>query len=126
EMFLYGLGLGIYWGEGEKVSSNAIRVANTDPRLLKTFIRFLLEICGLEKEKLLYSIICFNDINAEEAKMHWAKELKISPDKFGKIVQIPTQGRGNYKRKSRFGVCTVIVSNIKLKPWIMKQLADIV
>ena len=122
EKLLYGLGVGIYWGEGNKSSRHTLAVANTDANLLKVFIRFLLEVCQLKTNKLRYSIVCFNDANPKQSKMYWSKALKISPEKFGKIVQIPPQGKGTYKRKSKFGVCTVAASNIKLKAWMMKQI----
>ena len=122
EVFLFGLGLGIYWGEGDKISKGAIRVANTNPKIIKTFIKFLLDICGLRKHKLLFQIICFNDSNPIEAKKYWANELGIKGKKFGKIVQIPTQGKGTYKKKSAYGVCILTVASIKLKPWIMEEI----
>lgn len=125
EMFLYGLGIGIYWGEGEKTSRNAVRVANTDPFVIKKFVQFLLEICQLEKRKLIYNLICFNDSNPEEVRKYWAKELCVSTEKFGKIVQIPAQGKGTYKKKSKFGVCIVIVCNMKLKLWTMEEINKI-
>ena len=125
EKFLYGLGLGIYWGEGDRRSKNAIRVANTDPKLIKAFTKFLLTICQLEKRKLLYNLICFNDSNPEEVRNYWAKELRISKEKFGKIVQIPSQGKGTYRKKSRYGVCIAIVCNMKLKSWIMDEISKI-
>ncbi len=37
EKILYGLGLGIYWGEGTKVNREAVRVGNSDPNLIKIF-----------------------------------------------------------------------------------------
>ncbi len=132
EMYLYGLGIGIYWGEGEKVSKSAIRVANSDPYVLIAFSEFLQQICGVKKEKMRYSLICFNDSLIEKVKAYWSQIFNIPDKKFGKIVRIPTQGKGIYKRKSQFGVCTLTVSNIKLKSWILgeinkqKQLADIV
>ncbi len=122
EKLLYGLGIGIYWGEGNKAARHTLAVANTDAGILKVFIRFLLDICQLKIDKIRYSIVCFNDTNPEKAKMYWANILKISPEKFGKIVQIPPQGKGTYKRKSKFGVCTVSATNIKLKKWIMKEI----
>lgn len=125
EHYLLGLSLGIYWGEGLKLNPHNTKVANTDPNLLKIFIRFLREICQVENQKIRYSIVCFNDSNPEEAKRYWSKELKISPSKFGKIVQIPPQGKGTYKKKSKYGVCSVDVSNIKLKKWIMQQIKSI-
>lgn len=122
EKFLYGLGLGLYWGEGDKQTKNTIRLANTDPELIKAFIKFLLTICQLDKRKLIYSLICFNDSNPEEVRAYWAKELRISKEKFGKIVQIPPQGKGTYRRKSKYGVCILIVGNMKLKAWIMNKI----
>ncbi|MEK7113111.1 MAG: hypothetical protein AAB875_07430 [Patescibacteria group bacterium] len=125
EILLFGLGMGIYWGEGDKVTRHSIRVCNTDSRILKVFIRFLLEICQLKRKKITYSIICFNDTNPDDARGFWARELKISPAKFGKITQIPPQGKGTYKRKSKFGVCTVQASNLKLKSWLMNQIVSV-
>jgi hypothetical protein len=122
EAYLFGLGIGIYWGEGDKRSLNALRVANSDVDVIKTFVRFLLEICRVEQRKLFYSIICFNDSNISDVKEYWSKMLKISSEKFGKIVQIPPQGKGTYRRKSQYGVCTVVVSNPKLKRWIMNEI----
>ncbi len=122
EEFLFGLGIGIYWGEGTKVVPHSLRVANTDPDLLKMFIKFLNQICDVQKSKINYSIVCFNDTEPEIAKRYWSEELQISEEKFGKITQIPKQGKGNYKRKSQFGVCTVMVNNVKLKKWMMEQI----
>jgi hypothetical protein len=58
EMFLLGLGLGIYWGEGEKALKHAIRVANSDPYVLISFSSFLKSICGVKEEKIIYSLVC--------------------------------------------------------------------
>lgn len=122
ENYLYGLGIGIYWGEGDKIRKNAIRVANTDPNLIIQFRRFLLEICQIEPRKIGYSIVCFNDSDVSGVVNYWSNQLGVSTKKFGKIVQIPMQGKGTYKRKSKYGVCTITVSNVKLKDWITTHL----
>lgn len=124
DALLFGLGLGIYWGEGDKGSRHAMRVANTNPEILLNFVRFLIDICGVKKDKIYYSIICFNDSDPAAVGAYWAKVFDVSLEKFGKIVQIPQQGKGAYKRKSHFGVCTVNVSNIKLKQWMLKTMED--
>lgn len=124
DILLYGLGIGIYWGEGNKASKCAVRVGNTDLELLKLFKKFLLEICQVKEEKIGYSIICFNDSDPQIARNYWASQLNINPNKFGKITQIPTQGKGTYKKKSLYGVCSIEVGNIKLKRWIMSKLSS--
>lgn len=122
EEFLRGLGLGIYWGEGSKTSDHSLRVANTDVGIIKTFREFLLKICRLNERKITYSLICFNNANPKVAAKYWSKELGILPDKFGKITIIPKQGKGTYKHKSLYGVCTIQASNIKLRNWLINEL----
>jgi len=122
EYFLYGLGLGIYWGEGTKATNYAVRVTNSDPNIIITFRKFLHTICQVDTTRIRYSIVTFNNSSVSAAKLYWSKQLEISPDKFGKIVQIPTQGKGTYKRKSLFGICTITISNTKLKIWMMDEL----
>ena len=122
ESILFGLGLGIYWGEGEKVSKGKVRVANSDINLILSFRDFLISICQVTITRIHYSIICFNDSNPLEVSKYWSKMLEIPEEKFGKIVQIAPQGKGNYRRKSKYGVCIIEVSNTKLKAWIMKEL----
>ena len=125
EKFLLGLGIGIYWGEGTKTSIHSLRVANTDPGILRSFKKFLIDICQLKIDKISYSIICFNDTEPETAREYWSQEMMILPEKFGKITQIPKQGKGTYKRKSKYGVCTLQASNIKLRSWVMSQIEKI-
>ena len=122
EAFLHGLGIGLFWGEGTKMTPNSVRVANSDPGVILLFRKFLLEICGLKKEKLRYGLVCFQDTDPGEVGRYWGNKLQISPEKFGKIVRIPSQGRGTYKHKSAYGVCTLVVGNTKLKQWIMEQI----
>ena len=44
DSFLFGLGLGLYWGEGNKRNRGSIRIGNSDPYLLLNFISFLEKI----------------------------------------------------------------------------------
>ena len=122
DYFLLGLGLGIYWGEGNKASKHAIRVTNCDPKLLISFLHFLRQICGVSPKQVSYSIVCSSELNMNTVRRYWSKQLKISPEKFGKITRIVPRGSGTYKRKCKYGVCSVSFGNIKLKQWLMKNI----
>lgn len=125
EILLKGLGLGLYWGEGDRSSNNtSVRIGNTDPYLLKKFKEFLVKICGVKKDKFKYSLILFNDCNEGEAIKFWEQHLKIKRNQLGKITKIPPRGKGTYKKKSQFGVFTIIVTNKKLKEQIFKMIED--
>ncbi len=122
DQLLLGIGMGIYLGEGNKVIKHSLRITNTNPFILRLFLQFLFSICNFDKNRISTSIVCFNDTDPETARAYWSKQLKISPEKFGKITRIASQGKGTYKRKSQFGVCTVQANNIKLTSWLRNQI----
>ena len=123
DMFLKGLGIGLYWGEGDKSRGTQVRVCNTDPRLIKKFRDFLIKIYRVKKEKIKYSLIVFNDGRETEAIKFWTKELKIRKRQLGKVTTILPRGKGTYKKKVISGVLTISVANKKLKDIIIKEIS---
>ena len=122
---LFGLGLGLYWGEGNKKSKNSIRLGNTDPRIIKTFLRFLINIFRIKKEKLRFGLQIFDDMNKKEMLKFWTNQLKefnMSREQFFKVIITPSRSLGTYKEKSKFGVMTVHFCNTKLKNLIDNML----
>ncbi|MDD5145848.1 MAG: hypothetical protein PHF44_03330 [Candidatus Pacebacteria bacterium] len=123
EVELKGLGLGIYWGEGDKSPNNtAVRVGNTDPFLIKKFREFLRKIYRVKEEKFFYGLILFNDIKKANAVEFWEKQLGIKRSQLGKITIIPPQGKGTYKKKSENGVLILGFTNKKLKEQILNEI----
>jgi hypothetical protein len=122
EKYLYGVAIGIYLGEGNKTINHSLRITNTNPLILKLFLQFLATVCHFDKNRISVSIVCFNDSDPEASRAYWSHQLKISPAKFGKITQIPPQGKGTYKRKSQYGVCTVQANNTKLTALLREQI----
>lgn len=53
---LYGLGIGLYWGEGTKANKYAIRLGNTDPQLLIAFMDFLVQIFNVKKSDMRFQL----------------------------------------------------------------------
>lgn len=125
EIELKGIGLGIYWGEGDKSPNNtSVRLGNTDPFLIKKFREFLRKIYGVKEEKIKYGLISFNDIKESDAVNFWKKHLGVERKQLGKITIIPPQGKGTYKNKSKHGVLAIIFTNKKLKEQILNDIRD--
>ena len=116
---LYGLGLGLYWGEGEKRGGSSLRLANTDFRLINKYILFLENICGIKKTSLRFGLHIFNDVDSEKALFHWMKNLKIKRNQFYKVQITKSRGSGTYRYKSEYGVIIVYFNNTKLKKAII-------
>lgn len=113
---LLGIGLGLYWGEGNKKNKVSIRLGNTDPALIRNFIDFLVIICGVKKDDIDFNLLIFSDINPLEAKEFWIKELKINQRQIrGKITVIKSGSIGTYKQKAKNGVLILQYHNKKLR-----------
>jgi len=113
---LYGLGVGLYWGEGTKASKTSIKLGNTDPALVRKFIDFLLKFYGINKKRLRFGLQIFGDMDTNTAVKYWMRSLNVSRGQFyPKIIITPHRGIGNYRRKTRYGVLTVYFNNRKLR-----------
>jgi len=125
EKELKSLGLGLYWGEGDKSPNNtSVRLSNTDLFLLKKFREFLRKIYNVKEEKIKYGLILFNDVRENIAVNYWKKHLGIKRKQLGKVTIVPPQGKGTYKRKSKYGVLIIIFSNKKLKEQILNDIKN--
>lgn len=120
---LKGLGLGLYWGEGNKKNKNSIKLGNTDPILIEKFIEFLVKILGVNKNKIKFSLQIFSDINPRVAKGYWVNQLKIKPSQFTNKITVTESGKvGNYRKKSKYGVLIVYYHNKKLRNILVNML----
>jgi len=122
EAKLFGMGLGLYWGEGNKANKNTVRLGNSDPALIKIFIDFLEKFFGINNDNLKFHLHLFSDIDIKEARKYWIKKLNIKKEQFYKPVISISGSMGTYKNKSKYGVLTVYYGNTKLKNLLISLL----
>jgi hypothetical protein len=122
EGVLFGLGLGIYWGEGLKRGRGGLRLTNTDPKMVKTFINFLVKFYNIDRDKLRFSIQIFKDIKPINALNFWCCELGVKSNQFYKTIISKVRGDGTYKYRSEHGVIIIYFNNVKLKKLIIEAL----
>ena len=125
EAILYGMGLGLYWGEGAKRGNGGLKISNTDPKLLRKFTEFLEIIFKINKEKLRYSLQIFKDISYEDALNFWTRELDAKKEQFYKPVILNIQRKGTYEYKSPYGVVIMHFNNVKLKRLLCNMIENI-
>lgn len=124
EAILFGLGVGLYWGEGNKSNKMCVRLGNTDPKLIKKFIEFLVKICKIKQEKLRFGLQIFSDMSPRKALDFWKTELKMPGTHFQKVIITPARSLGTYRQKTKHGVLTVYYGNKKLRDIICKMVED--
>lgn len=116
---LFGIGIGLYWGEGNKANRNQVKLGNSDPELLKVFIRFLVKFFNIDKNDLRFHLHVFTDISLPKAKRYWIKELDIKENQIYKPHITQTGKLGTYRQRSRYGVITIHYLNTKLRNLIV-------
>ncbi len=127
---LLALAIGIFLGEGTKKQTYSVRVANSDPRIILIFMKFLKEICQVDVQKIKAWINLFDDKPYEQSLDYWSNRIKIPKNQFYAPVIRPRK-KGSYKNRSEYGTITILVSNTKLlrqvKSWCdtyMKNFSD--
>lgn len=113
EAVLYGIGLGLYWGEGNKTSRSSIRFGNSDPRLICLFIDFLVTFFGIKKADLKLGLQIFSDMDIEYVLDFWVNNIKVNNEQFHRPTVTISGSIGTYKHKSKYGVVTVHYNNVK-------------
>lgn len=122
DFFLFGLGLGLYWGEGTKKSLGQVRLGNTDPYLVRSFILFLRKAYVIDDTRLHFGLQIFSDMDQSKEERFWQDFLKVSPKKFFKTINTRSGSVGTYREKSKHGVLTVYFNNKKLRDILVGEI----
>ena len=109
---LFVAGVMLYWGEGDKASRHGFRITNSDPLLIKIFLKFLRKICVNDESRIRAWILLYPDLNAGICEAYWSKQLGLDRKNFTKSITI--QGRHKTKRVA-YGICTLGYSSRFLK-----------
>lgn len=93
----------LYWAEGSKKDFG---LSNTDPGLIKIFVKILKEVLNINIARLRVSIRIYEDLNREECLDYWSKIVDIPKDKFVNVNVLP----GKKKGKLKYGMCRIRIS----------------
>lgn len=125
ELLIYGIGLGLYWGEGTKANRHSVRIGNSDPKLILSFIIFLEKIFCIRKSDLRFSLQLFSDINPSKALRYWISAIKVNRSQFTQSTISLSHKKGTYRKKSTYGVLTLYYHNKKLRDLLISHLHSI-
>jgi len=77
-------GLMLYWGEGAKTTNKTVDLANSDPLMIKLFLKMLRGIYGIKEEKLKVLIYAYANQNIKKLINYWIEITGISQKQFNK------------------------------------------
>lgn len=112
---LRAIGTMLYWGEGAKGGKlgtcNSVDFANSDPRMIVVFLRFLREFCGVSEDRLRCYLYCYSDQNPKKLINYWSKTTSIPKKQFTKPY---IQTNKTSERKMRYGLIHIRYNDKKL------------
>ncbi|PIR45221.1 MAG: hypothetical protein COV10_00545 [Candidatus Vogelbacteria bacterium CG10_big_fil_rev_8_21_14_0_10_51_16] len=115
-------GVMLYWGEGAK-GHGSVRFANSDPDMIRLFLRFLREICGVDEKRITAIVHYYPDHNLHFLQDFWSKRTGIPLVRFYK-PHMHTGRTGSYKTKSRHGTLAVNYCDKKLLGQILEWIQE--
>lgn len=117
ELFLIGVAL--YWAEGFK-KDNRLGFANSDPEMIRLFLRWLAEIFKIEKKDIRLRVGINNSHRdrIKDIQDYWSRITSIPKTQFQQpYYQISKQLKVYPDRKSYFGVLRIRVNSHNDKFW---------
>ena len=107
-------GVFLYMGEGSKTTKGTTAVTNTNPEILKLFIKWL-SLHDINKQKIKVQLHLYSDMNVEKQLLLWSKLLSVPKKQFRKPhVKISTSEKITYKGQFGQGTCTVLYEDVNL------------
>ncbi len=87
---LWLIGIALYWAEGnkEKINRSAkVLFSNSDPYMIKVFIRWLMEVIELPKERIVFNVILHenNKHRIKEVNDYWLSHTGFPEKSFRKM-----------------------------------------
>lgn len=123
---LHMAGCMLYWAEGAKARNN-LRFGNSDPAMMKFYIRFLRQSLRVQDEEIKLRITCYlnNDLSLSDIETYWMEFLNLSRTSLKPSITNTQPVSSNQKgRKLRFGVCVIDVHNTQLVQHVLGAIQE--
>ena len=117
ELFIAGFFL--YWAEGGKTRKGTIILTNTDPSMLRVYIKWL-EMFDIGKDELKIKLHIYKDMNEKKEIKFWCKEFGLNKSQFQKTwVKDSKMTDLTYKNNFGHGTCNVIYHNTIIAMYVL-------
>lgn len=123
---LFISGFFLYWAEGGKTKTSSLSLGNTDPSMLKVFIKWL-ELLKISKNDLKVKLHLYKDMNINKEIIFWQKELGVGKHQFMKsYIKDSLLSELTYKSGFGHGTCNIVVDRTEPARYILMGIRYIV
>ena len=119
ELFIAGFFL--YWAEGGKTKPYNITLSNTDPSMLRFYLKWVYSL-GVPKEKIKVRLQLYSDMNIEKEIQFWTKKLALKSAQFRKPYIKETRLASLTQKGFGHGTCNISVDDRDISEYVMQGL----
>lgn len=119
ELFIAGLFL--YWGEGGKTKRYSITLSNTDPSMIRFYIKWL-ENVGVPQHKIKIRLQLYSDMAISKEVNFWRRLTKLPKKNFQNPYMKQTLYEQVIQKGFGHGTCNVIVDSRDISEYILESL----
>lgn len=113
-------GLMLYLAEGSKKDDYHITLANTDPKVIKFFMRWANQFMDISRSSFRVQLHLYPNMDIDKEVTFWQKELGITREQFYKHqIRVLQKGSFSYRESFRHGTCSVYFSGSDKKRELM-------
>lgn len=114
-------GLFLYWAEGSKTSPSTTALTNTDPAMLRFFMKWLTRNFGISKRRMLVKLHLYSDMDITRQTTFWLRTLGLTRSALRRVYVKKSNSakRLNYKGRFGQGTCSVLVYDRDLYEFII-------
>ena len=118
EVFIAGFFL--YWAEGGKTKEYSISMSNTDPSMLRMFIRWLV-LLDVPREKIKVRIQLYKDMDVDTEEKYWSSVLGLPRKRHFRKSYIKSSNRIGLTYVTRgHGTCNIIVDGRDVAEYVLQ------
>ena len=116
-------GLMLYLGEGSKNDYSKIVLANTDPKIVVFFTKWLNEFLAIPRNKLKAQLHLYPNMDLDKERNFWKNILGFKDQQFYKpYISKITRSSFTYKESFRHGTCSVYFGSVEKKSELMASI----
>ena len=115
----------LYWAEGGKTKRGLVRVANSDPSVIRVMMRFFREVCSIKEEKFRAQIHTHSHLNILKSLKYWSKITGIPIKQFYKTYAKPSIASKGKRDSLPYGTMDIVICNTELFLTIMGWIGKI-
>lgn len=117
------VGSALYWAEGYNRGRWSLIFCNSNPLMVKIFLKFLEKICNVAIEKIRVQVQIHDNIVEEAAINYWMEVTNLSRNTFMKtMLQVSKSSKGKVGNRLLYGTFRIRINDVALvnqvKGWI--------